>query len=336
MAELVTNSIRRLFEVRLLHHYWLDEGATVFDEIAEPAKQQVRLLGYDARALFTVRPTPSTARAIAGFGGVFRSTSLGLIVGAPAGSAIAPDTKLSFVVAPRDGQVLDYTALTLRRQRIYEAFDPTDNAPGRQTYQYKENVPLLSNLTGARRGADLYLSRDYPPRAGGDPVEALVQAGGALHQLTSDEPGAATQLIATAATDMPVFVNQADPPPIVAPAGVVGAPARGVLLTDDVADDVFALISLTAVRADDTAFSFVDGAGAPKATPPVYQVRFKSRSTYWTYRDKQTGAVKSTEPNPLPLTFFGKFGSLQKPSRGGIKVELSGSRVTRIVSEIYV
>ena len=36
MAEHTTSAYRRLFEVRLLHHYWLDDGATIFDKITDP------------------------------------------------------------------------------------------------------------------------------------------------------------------------------------------------------------------------------------------------------------------------------------------------------------
>ena len=35
--ETVRIGYTRLFEVRLLHHYWLDDGATVFDAIADEA-----------------------------------------------------------------------------------------------------------------------------------------------------------------------------------------------------------------------------------------------------------------------------------------------------------
>ncbi len=207
--------------------------------------------------------------------------------------------------------MFDYTALTWRSQGIYEAFDPTDNSPDRIVYRYKENVPVLSNLTGATRvsGAvtTLYLSREIPAPAASDAVEALVLSAGALEQLTSDNPGATLQTLANDATKLPVFVNQGDAAPITPPAGVTGAPARGIQLSPDIADNVFALmLTLTAVRGGNDAFSFVDGAGAPKMPWPVFNVRFKNRSTLWTYLDKQTGAVTATEAAPLPLTRFRK------------------------------
>jgi len=201
-------------------------------------------------------------------------------------------------------------------------------------------VPVLSNLTGAKRtlgaGQVLFLSRDYPAPAASDAVEAMVLSAGALLQLTSDNPGATTQQLAASATDLPVFLHQGDVPAIVPPAGVVGAPARGVQLSDDVPDNVFALITLTAVRASDDDFSFVDGTGAPKTPATVYQVRLKNRSTWWTYLDKQTGAPGAPETQPLPLTFFGNAGTRQKPSQGIVKAQMSGARITQLVSEIYI
>ena len=333
MTERATTSYNRLFEVRLLHHYWLDDGATVFDKLAAD-EQNERLLTYDVRPIFGVTPTASTQTLLGNLRCIFKPTGLGFMVGAPPGVAIAADTVFSFIVSVIDADVFGYTALTLRPQAIHTAFDPTDNSPGRAVYRYKENVPVLSNLTGTARGATLFLSAGIPAQSGGEPAEALVLSGAALAQFTGDDP-APTQQIDANANNQPVFVNQGDAPVIVPPPGVTGAPPRGVELTDDVTDDVFALITLTAV-AGNAAFSFVDGAGAAITPSPVYQVRFKNRSTLWTYLNTQTGAVKSTEAAPLPLTYFGNAGSKQKPSRGLVKVVQNAGKITQLVSEIYV
>jgi hypothetical protein len=336
MAESAASRYQRLFEVRLLHHYWLDEGATVFDQIADQAKKDTRLLAYDMRAFLDVRPTAATKKGLSSFRCLFRSTALGFVVAAPSTAVIPLDTVFEFIVSVKRGQLYDYTSLTLRPQKIYELFNTADGA----IYRYKEGVPLLSNLTGATRGtganAAHFLSREIPAQGANDQVESLVLSGNALLQLTSDSPGATTQQLSAQATDFPVYVHQADAPAIVPPPGLVGAPARGVRLSADVSDDVFALISLTAVRAGNDAFSFVDIGGAPKAVPPVYQVRLKNRSTIWTYMDKRTGAMDSATANPLPLTFYGNAGTKQKPSRGFVKAEMSGTQITRLISEIYV
>jgi hypothetical protein len=341
MGELTNIRYAVLFEVRLLHHYWLDDGALGFDTFAAD-KQDARLRRYDARQLFGVVPTPATADMLQRVRGLFKATALGFLAAVPADTVLAADTELAFVVTMADAALAETTALTLLPRATHQAFDPSDTTPARVVYRYKENVPVLSNLTGTARGngpdTALFLSRDYPAPTAGDPVEALVNSGGALLQLTSGNPGAATQELdadATAAT-VPIYVHQADAPVVTPPAGVMGAPARGVQLSDDVADDLFMLIRLTAVRGDDDAFSFVDGNGAARVPAPVYQVRFKNRSTLWTYLDKRTGAVSATEAKPLPLTFFGNAGAGQKPSRGIVKALQSGGRITQLVSEIYI
>lgn len=338
MTERTTTSYSSLFEVRLLHHFWLDDGATVFDQLTTDQQNQ-RLLTYDVHPILSVAPTASTQTLLANLRCIFKPTGLGLIVGAPNGSAIAADASLSFIVSVRDSNFFEYTALTLRPQAIHSAFNPNDNSPGRTVYRYKENVPVLSNLTGTARGAGpnptLFLSAGIPPKSGGEPAEALVLAGAALAQMTGDDPAPIQQIDADA-NNQPIFVNQADAPVIVPPAGVVGAPPRGVELTDDVTDDVFAVIALTAAPTGNANFSFVDGAGAAKTPWPVYQVRFKNRSTLWTYLNKQTGAVNSTEPAPLPLTYFGNAGTKQKPSRGLVKAVQNAGKISQLVSEIYV
>ena len=336
MWERIANRNRRLFDVRLLHHYWLDEGAIVFDNIADQAKRGERLLAYDMRSFLAIRPTAKTAGALRGFHCLFRETALGCTVLAPDTAVIPPDTVFEFIVTAKHSSFHNYTSLSLRPQKVHELFNEADGV----TYRYKENVPVLSNLTGATRGAgpnrSTFLSREIPSQAADDQVESLVLSGNALMQLTSDSPSATTQQLGAQASELPPYVHQADPPAIVPPAGLTGTPARGVRLSADVVDEVFALISLTAVRGDDAAFSFVDAAGNVKDDPPAYQVRFKNRATIWTYLDKKTGAVASTEASPLPLTHFGNAGTKQKPSEGFVKAEKNGIKINRLISEIYV
>ena len=336
MSERMESGYQRLFEVRLLHHYWLDEGATVFDLITDQAKKDARLLRYNRRPFLGVKPTPKTEKELSSFRCLFRETALGFVVVVPNTAIVPADTVFNFTITVWDRQFYNYTSLTLRPQKVYELFNTLDNV----TYRYKENVPVLSNLTGTTRGTGankaLFLSSVCPSPSANDQVESLVLSGNALLQLTSDNPGATTQQLSAQASEFPVYVHQEDAPVIVPPPGLTGAPARGVSLSADLADDVFALISLTAVRASDDVFSFVDGTGRAKPVPPVYQVRFKNRSTIWNYLNKRTGVVESTEANPLPLTYFGNAGTKQKPSEGFVKAEKSGAKITRLVSEIYV
>lgn len=336
MVEQVFNGYQRLFEVRLLHHYWLDEGATVFDLIPDQIKKDRRLLKYDIRSYLGMRPRATTAKTIRSVNGVYKNTALGCMVAVPSNTVIRTDTIFEFVVTVKDASILNYTSLTLRPQKIYELYHQAEYT----TYRYRENVPVFSNLTGASRGTGLnksiFLSKEFPPLSAGDQVESLVLSGNALLQLTGDQPGAGTQELHSIATSLPVFVNQGDVPTIVPPPGLIGVPACGVLLSDDMTDNVFALIRLSAVRTNDSDFSCIDGNGHAKTPYPIFQIRFKNRSTVWQYFNKTTGVVNSEEPKPLPLTHFGNAGTKQKPSEGLVKAEKNGTKITKLVSEIFV
>ncbi len=334
MAERITHEYRRLFEIYLLHHYWLDDGAETFDLMDQPQRIR-RLLSYDVRALFSVAPTLSTSRRFDGLGCVFKTTALGCLAAVPRGVKIPSDTMLEIAVTVRDREVHNYTCFTLRPRTISESWHQQQGL----TYRCKANVPLLSNLTGAARVMDdiktLYLSREIPAATAEDKVEALALSDGALIQLTGDQPVAARQLDAQAARQ-PVFIHQGDVPAVVPPPGLQGAPARGIALSRDVPDDVFALIRLAAVRGDDDDFSLVDDQGYAKDNPPVFHVRFKNRSTVWKYFNRNSGDSMSANPGPLPLTHHKNPGTRQKPSGEPVKVTRNNGGIAEIVSEIFI
>jgi hypothetical protein len=334
MAERLRNGYKRLFEVRLLHHYWLDEGGTLFDLLPDATRC---LLTYDHRPFLKLAPTPATAKILAGLGCIYRDTALGGLVAAPDDAVIPDETVFELVLTVQQAAFQNYTALTLQPRKIYELYYAAED----KMYRYKENVPVLSNMTGVTRGAgptlSLYLSQEVPAPAPTDRVEALVAVGGALQQLTSDPPGAATQQVAAAIGNAPVFVHQADAPVLVPPAGLAGVPARGLRLTEGIPDDVFALIRIAAVRPGNADFSCTVG-GKARTDYPVFQVRFKNRSTTRHYFNRVTGAPTTTDPNPLPLTFSGNAGSKLKPAPEAIKLTFDpmvAGRITGIQSNIF-
>ncbi|WP_027159960.1 hypothetical protein [Methylobacter luteus] len=338
MTERIGNRYRPLFEVRLLHHYWLDDGATVFDLISDQPRKSKRLQTYDRRPFLTVAPTAATAKALQALNCVYKDTALGLIVMVPGLQVIPTDTLFEFIVTVTHADFFNYTALTLPPRKIDAFYHQAED----KTYRYKTNIFVLSNLTGASRDAGsnktLFLSSPYSAGNEADKVEYLVLSDGGLVQLTSDSDvtDPISQQLNADATVLPVFVHQDDVPAIVPPPGLVEAPERGLLLTSDIPDDVFALIRLSPIRADDNDFSFIDDNGIAKEHHPIFQVRFKNRSTFWRYINKNTRTVNSTEPDPLPLTYFGNAGPKQKPSEGLVKAEKSGTKITRLLSEIFI
>lgn len=336
MTESFKKHYKRLFEVRLLHHFWLDDGATVFDLIPEQRKREERLLSYDVRHLLAVAPTAATAKLLKGLGCLSINTTMGCIAAVPNTVVVPIDTTFEFAVTVQNHSFYNYTALTLRPQKIYEFY----HQPEEKAYRFKENVPVLSNLTGVTRGIGLnrrlFLSKEFPGLGALDQVESLYQSSNALWQLTSDQPGAGSQQLNALASTLPVFVHQGDVPATVPPDGLVGVPAHGIQLSDGIPDDVFALIRLSAVRADDGEFSCIDSNGHAPMVNPIFEIRFKNRSTIRQYFKKNTGTLDAIEPEPLPLTFYGNAGAKQKPSEGLVKAVKSGDKITQLVSEIFV
>jgi hypothetical protein len=339
MTERISNGYELLFEVRLLHHYWLDEAATVFDLIPDQAKKDTRLQKYDRRTFLSVMPTITTIKSLKSLNCVYKDTASGFLVAAKTNQVIPADALFEFVVTIQNTDFFNYTAFTLQTRKIHELYNQSQD----KICRYKENVPVLSNLTGAARGAGsnkaLFLSKKYGVRTASDSVESLVVSGGALLQLTGDQPGAGSQQLNTQAINMPVFVHQGDVPVIVPPAGIadsIDVPKNGIMLSNDIPDEVFALIRLAAIRANDSDFSFIDSKGLAKKAHPIFQIRLKNRSTIWQYLNKKTGAMASTEPNPRPLTHFGNADKKKKPSEGWVKAEKNGTKITRLVSEIFV
>jgi hypothetical protein len=345
MTERVDKPYQPLFEVQILHHYWLDDANVLFDTLSSELREQ-HLLSYDVRKFLSVTPTITTQKLLNSLRCVFKNTALGFLVMIPKQTVVADNALFEFVLTVNNSEFFNYTALTFRPQKIVELYQPTE----KKSYRYKENVTVLSNLTGVSRviatKTALFLSKEIPLFTGNEPVESLVQISKALVQLTRDQSKVEKLTLSAKTSNFPAFVHQDDAPSIVPRADLDGTPpAKGILLANDIPDDVFALIRLSAIRADDSEFSFIDK-GLAKKTKPVFQVRFKNRSTQWHYYNKRTGKTDNptfTEPTVLPLTFFGNASSFKpdkkiKPSEGFVKAEFANNDPTKVlglISEIF-
>lgn len=333
MSELIVNGYKRLFEVRLLHHYWLDEGATTFDDLTE-SKRNKLLLAYDSRPFIDVNPTATTAADLKAFRAVFKNTSLGFVVAVPKTTVIPDSSVFSFIITITDPAFYHYTALTFVKHNIYELY----HAPVDKILRFKENVPVFSNLTGVSRTLNavkaLFLSAEIPASAPTDKVEYFNIAGGSLVQLTSDQPGAASLIIDATATDKPVYVNQNDTPLLVPPAGLAGAPPKGIQLSSEIPDQVFGLIHISAVKPGDSDYSCTTAQKA-KENCPVFQIRFKNRSAFWKYFAKNSGTFISETAAALPLTYKGNAGVKKKPGESGIKVKYQNDDPTQKIEKIF-
>jgi hypothetical protein len=337
MAESVSTGYKRLFEVRILHHFWLDEGITVYDSLSETAKIK-KLLNYSLNGFIRVKPLPFTALALSGIKAILKQTSHGIVVVVPDDAIIPDDTQFTFSFEITESSFFRYSAFTLQNRKIFSCYSPGED----KIYRFKENVPVFSNLTGVPRGSgagkQLFLSKEIPVLTATDQVEYLIISGGALLQLTGSQPGAGTMQLNASASSMPVYYNQGDSPIINPPAGLTGAPLQGIELKDGIPDNTFGIIHISVLKPGDPDYSCT-AAGLAKDNYPVFQIRFKNRSVIWKYLNKNTGNPVSESATPLPLTFSGNPGTKQKPSAGQIKAEFEGgiptNRIERIYTEIF-
>lgn len=328
---IATNGYQKLFEVRLLHHYWLDDGDMIFDRM-DQEKQDARLLNYDVRGFFDIAPTTATAETIARLKGVYKNSALGFLAAVPADTGIPPDAIFEFILKVKDPNFFRYTALTLRPQKIYELFSTTEN----KLYRYKENVPVFTNKFGTAKGHNLFLSRAVPALTNNDSVESFGWDGTELSQLTQDQPNADKIVLTREVSDSVVFFHQGDIPQITSPLGMAGVPDRGLELSEQIPDNLFALIRLSAFIGNNHPFNLIDAHQQARNPSPVFQIRFKNRATFWRYLDKQHQPAGTSPSTPLPLTYFGNAGTRQKPSEGLIEIEKNGTRISRLISEIFV
>ena len=333
MTERIVNGYKRLFEVQLLHHYWLDDASVLFDTLPESRKNKL-LLAYDSRSFLEIKPAPSTVNKLKAFRGIFKSTAPGFVVAVPKAVVIPDNEVFSFVISITDADFYKYTSLTFLNRKIYELYyQPED-----KILRYKENVQVFSNLTGVSRGVNpdksLFLSSEIPGSSVSDKAEFLNITGGSLFQLTSSQPGAAKVKLNNVAANMPVFVHQNDSPVIVPPVGLTGNPAKGVLLSSEIPDNVFGIVNITATNSLNSDYSCTS-AGVAKEACPVFQVRFKNRLAVWKYLNKNNGVPISESSTPLPLTFNGNAGIKKKPGESGIKVQYEGNDPTKRIEKIY-
>lgn len=340
MPELISEGFKTLFEIRLLHHYWLDDAATLFDQLTTD-EQAKRLLNYDIRSFFQIRPTDSTLSILAATQCLFRETSLGCIVLAAGTLPIPDDTQFEFVLTVLHPDFHQYTIHSLYSKPITAIFYEPELA----VYRFKENVFVFENMTGTKRGSTLYLSKEIPNMtqpATSYAIESLVQSGGTLTMITNQKGGTRILYPPAAPGSLPVFIHQEDIPAITPPAGMVGAPAKGLTLSDEIPDDVYALFRVHMVHPVDTDFSCTT-AGFPKTTAPVFQVRFKNRITNWQYKSKTSPDLSTGDLGELPMTFFGNASpgpnQRTKPSTQSIQLQFDGvgpaKKIEKIISEIF-
>ncbi|MBN8674264.1 MAG: hypothetical protein J0L56_09025 [Chitinophagales bacterium] len=117
---------RTLFEVKILHHYFLNKGTLLFDLMDINKEKKEVLKKYDIRNFLHIEPTEACKRILKQYRCIFKLTPTGFLIGLRA-EKTAPDkykpvfkpedtSRFSFLVYFTDTFFINYTALPMQRQ----------------------------------------------------------------------------------------------------------------------------------------------------------------------------------------------------------------------------
>jgi hypothetical protein len=111
-----------LFEIQLLHHYFLDKGEENYDGLDEDEKDSIQEK-YDVREFFEITPTIECQKLLNDHQCVYKNTSTGILIGIKAipdevqpnlfipFNPPGPEVTFRFLIRNRDTYLLNYTAL---------------------------------------------------------------------------------------------------------------------------------------------------------------------------------------------------------------------------------
>ena len=120
---------KELFEVRILHHYFLDNGEQSWDPKNEEDTRRMEA-HYDVREFFEITPTAECRDILNSYNCIFRITATGILVGIKAEPDEAhpgkfkpfkspdDDVAFRFLVHLRDVNFMNYTALPLQGREV--------------------------------------------------------------------------------------------------------------------------------------------------------------------------------------------------------------------------
>ncbi len=206
-----------LFEVRILHHFFLNKGEKGYDTMSLAEKASM-MLGYDAREISEIVPTEECSKILRAHNCIFKFTSTGIIVGLRAESdglqppkfkpfmTLADDLKFTFLVKLRDTDFMNYTALPF-----------TGNSGQLFTFQNtiaggSKKFPALSAIPPVYEAAKEYLPGDMLSDNPNNQTK-LFTALQKTNQVTSTDGEWMTE---TSADNLPLqYVNVNDRHPLV-------------------------------------------------------------------------------------------------------------------------
>lgn len=161
----LTRMYNILFEVKILHHFFLNRRMKHFNDMSEEEQAEI-LLYYDAQNIFHITPSNQSKKDLARHQCLFKPTATGLIVGLKAEVDNGPprkytpfhkldnDLTVTFHLHLKDFNLLNYTALPLTGNSSQVYLFSNLNGSLAKTF------PSLSNHPQTYSGGRTYLPGD--------------------------------------------------------------------------------------------------------------------------------------------------------------------------------
>ncbi len=296
-----------LFEIQILHHYFLDLGTSSFAAMNSD-EQLARLQQYDVRSFLEIKPTKSCLQALKDHQLLWRPSHTGLLIGAkrnPDASnrpavPISSDLRLTFGLSFLDGLFLNYSDLPLepnRRQRYYFTNEGASaSGSGILNLSSAADSPAGARFMGAD---DLF--RFQSPFYDFDLADEDTIATAQLSDVTDAGNTAIFRQVFNEDADNRHDHHQLDLRRLSA------GPYR-LRITNNADDsllleDAFyldneqysrqfsALIDIRCLNATANDFAILQTSGILKATPRRFVIRINNRSTIWRYIFKEEKTV---------------------------------------------
>jgi hypothetical protein len=201
----VTITYNKLFEVKILHHFFLNKGETGFDSMTDEDKA-LTMLKYDVREFFEIYPSPECQKALNSHNCVFKATSQGIIIGVRAESddqnppnfslfnPFDDEQVFTFVIQLRDIGFMNYTALpfTVSPGKMY-VFSNLTSGSTKSYPALSSNPPLFEADT-----------EYYPGDMLGNDPDNLSTLFTALNKTTNPVTNSTDWMIETLADNVPL------------------------------------------------------------------------------------------------------------------------------------
>jgi hypothetical protein len=173
-----TQTYKKLFEVCIYHHYFLNKGTEVFDKLNDADKKLV-LKSYDVQTFLSIAPTAACAAALRKNRLICKPTPTGFIVGVlvkAAGNNFEPvvpldeQLKFAFRVSFDDPYFFNYTSLPLERPsgKLYYFNNRKDGTKKQATY--------LSQVAPQFTAGQRYSAGDILSDSEANPIQTFIAA----------------------------------------------------------------------------------------------------------------------------------------------------------------